>query len=47
MKISKFWQLTIKGFFRAPQWEVAYLQPICLPLFWPSGKRIPHKGLSH
>jgi hypothetical protein len=26
MTISKFWQLSIKAFFRAPQWEVAFAQ---------------------
>lgn len=33
MTISKFWQLQIKAFFRAPQWEVAIVAKIFLGLF--------------
>ena len=33
MTILKFWQLSIKAFFRAPQWEVAIIAKIFLGLF--------------
>lgn len=33
MTISKFWQLSIKAFFRAPQWEVAIIAKIIMSLF--------------
>ena len=33
MTISKFWQLSIKPFFIAPQWEVAIIAKIFLGLF--------------
>lgn len=33
MTISKFWQLSIKAFFRAPQWEVAIIAKIFMSLF--------------
>ena len=33
MTISKFWQLEIKSFFRAPQWEVAVIAKIFIALF--------------
>lgn len=33
MTILKFWQLSIKAFFRAPQWEVAVIAKIFLSLF--------------
>ena len=33
MTILKFWQLSIKAFFRAPQWEVTIIAKIFLGLF--------------
>ena len=33
MTILKFWQLQIKAFFRAPQWEAALIAKIFMGLF--------------